>query len=205
VANADGSQPFQLTFLENALAGTPRWSPDGSSIAFDATDGEIRVVSAKGGTAANLTNHPARDTVPSWSRDGRWVYFSSDRSGGREIWRAPCGGGEASRITRGGGEVAYESPDGAWLYYTKPRPDTALWRMRLPGGPESRVVERIDFRAFHPRREGIYHLSGEHPAELRFLDLATGGVRALAKVDHLHNGFSVSADGRRIAFSRVGQ
>jgi hypothetical protein len=36
VANADGSKAFQLTWLGRTLAGTPRWSPQGGEIAFDA-------------------------------------------------------------------------------------------------------------------------------------------------------------------------
>ena len=52
VANSDGSHAVQLTWLEGGvLAGSPRWSPDGRSIAFDATDGIIRVVPSAGGKA----------------------------------------------------------------------------------------------------------------------------------------------------------
>ena len=203
VANADGSRSFQLTFLENALAGTPRWSPDAKRIAFDSTEGEIYVVGSKGGTAVNFTSHPSRDTVPNWSRDSKWVYFSSDRSGSREIWKAPLDGGPAAQVTREGGEVVYESPEGAWIYYTKPQPKAGLWKMRAEGGPETRVLDSVDYRAFHPRPEGIYYLAGVQPTTLRYLDLATGANRPLANLGDVHNGFSVSRDGRRIIYSRV--
>ena len=37
--------------------------------------------------AVRLTNHPADDLVPSWSRDGRSIYFGSTRTGSYQIWK----------------------------------------------------------------------------------------------------------------------
>ena len=36
-----------------------------------------------------MTNDPAIDWSPVWSPDGRYLYFSSDRSGGFSLWRVP--------------------------------------------------------------------------------------------------------------------
>lgn len=36
---------------------------------------------------ARLTDSPALDLAPSWSGDGRSLYFASNRSGAWEIWR----------------------------------------------------------------------------------------------------------------------
>jgi TolB protein len=46
-----------------------------------------------------LTTHRAIDTEGSWSPDGRFVYFTSDRAGGPQIYRVPATGGDAERIT----------------------------------------------------------------------------------------------------------
>ena len=35
------------------------------------------------------------ESVPTWSRDGRWIYFSSTRSGTTGIWKMPSAGGSA--------------------------------------------------------------------------------------------------------------
>ena len=40
-----------------------------------------------GGSPRQLTADPADEHMPTWSRDGRWIYFSSDRGGRLDIWR----------------------------------------------------------------------------------------------------------------------
>jgi Tol biopolymer transport system component len=207
VAGSDGTNAFQLTWLEGCLAGTPRWSPDGRRIAFDATDGEIYLVAAAGGQSTNLTRHPARDVLPSWSRDSRRVYFCSNRGGPYDIWRMPANGGPAVRVTEDGGETAYESPDGSSVYYTKWGRETGLWRKNLEGGPEVKVLGSVVYRAFAVRKDGIYFLSKPEPHAgvlLCFLDLPSGEQRVLARLSEpLYNGFSVSPDGRYVIYSQV--
>ena len=81
----DGRNALQLTSFKGRRGGTPAWSPDGQSIAFDLrTDdgrGDIYVIPARGGAPVRVTTDPADDLVPSWSRDGRSIYFGSTRSG----------------------------------------------------------------------------------------------------------------------------
>ena len=55
-------------------------------------------VSVAGGQPRNLTSHPANDFRPSFSHDGKWIYFTSNRSGERQIWRMPASGGDAAQI-----------------------------------------------------------------------------------------------------------
>src|SRR5258708_10067364 len=74
---------------------------------------------------------PAR--WPSGSRDGRWIYFSSNRARGTwhdgEIWRMPAAGGEAIQVTRQGAHVGSESFDGKYIYFTKEFWETTIWRV----------------------------------------------------------------------------
>ena len=83
ICDRNGANALQLTRF-GGQAGTPRWSPDGRSIAFDAEkEGQcdIYVLEVAGGLPRRLTSEASSDVVPSWSGDGRWVYFGSNRTG----------------------------------------------------------------------------------------------------------------------------
>jgi Tol biopolymer transport system component len=78
--------------------------------------------------------------MPSWSHDGQWIYFSSDRSGSWQIWKQPVAGGDAIQVTRNGGFIAFETADGTALYFTKPE-QTGFWRIPVTGGDETVVLD----------------------------------------------------------------
>jgi TolB protein len=68
-----------------------------------------------------LTNHPAIDTSPSFSPDGRRVVFNSDRGGRQQIYVMNVGRGTPSRISFGKGRYATPvwSPRGDLIAFTK--------------------------------------------------------------------------------------
>jgi Tol biopolymer transport system component len=80
--NSDGSDPAQHTFF-TGQSGTPHWSYDGRFIAFDyrpADHGEIYLVEVSRSPPHILHTVPGADnTVPSWSHDGKWLYFFESR------------------------------------------------------------------------------------------------------------------------------
>jgi TolB protein len=61
-----------------------------------------------------LTNSNAIDTEPSFSPDGKWLLFTSDRGGSPQIYRMSAGGGNAERMTFEGSYnvTPRYSPDG---------------------------------------------------------------------------------------------
>ena len=72
----------------------------------------IYVIRSRGGKPVCLTFDTHNDILPIWSRDGNWIYFSSNRTGRIEVWKVPAGGGNAVQVTRNGGLYGVESPDG---------------------------------------------------------------------------------------------
>jgi Tol biopolymer transport system component len=81
VAQSTGEHLVRLTSLNGPLTGSPRWSPDGRQIAFDsraAGNTDVYVISAEGGNPRRLTTEAFNEALPSWSRDGAWIYFCSD-------------------------------------------------------------------------------------------------------------------------------
>jgi dipeptidyl aminopeptidase/acylaminoacyl peptidase len=80
-ARLDGGQPVQLTHgAENE--NTPRWSPDGRTIAFTAKRGDnefaqIYLLAVDGGEARQLTTHASAVSEITWSPDGTSLYFTA--------------------------------------------------------------------------------------------------------------------------------
>ncbi len=85
------------------INGAPSFSPDGRKlvVTLGGVDGnlDIHVIDITTREATRLTTHRAIDTEGAWSPDGRYIYFTSDRSGGPQIYRVPAAGGTAERIT----------------------------------------------------------------------------------------------------------
>lgn len=71
VVDSDGTDIRQLTFDTHDYNENPVWSPDGTMIAFwsgRSGNHDIYVIKIDGSELINLTNHPAKDENPSWSR-----------------------------------------------------------------------------------------------------------------------------------------
>jgi len=85
------------------INGAPSFSPDGKQLALTlgGIDGnlDIHVLDLATRQTRRLTTHRAIDTESSWSPDGRYVYFTSDRSGGPQVYRVPAAGGTPERVT----------------------------------------------------------------------------------------------------------
>jgi TolB protein len=103
------------------INGAPSFSPDGRElvVTLGGVDGnlDIHVLDINTRQTRRLTTHRAIDTEGSWSPDGRYIYFTSDRSGGPQIYRIAASGGTPERITFEGSYNARPrlSPDGSKL------------------------------------------------------------------------------------------
>jgi len=212
VSQIDGSNVRQLTHGPGLHQGAPSWSPDGRRVAFDSYGDDLHfhiwIVDADGGTARRLTMQAGDQSVPSWSRDGHWIYFSGDEGTGRDIWRVSPSGGNPERLTRGAsGHFACESPDGKQLLFQLKDADSSLMAMALPTGAARQLVACVRNGAFGVGPQGAYFVpcdSSATPA-IHVMDFDTGRDRRLGTLDGLvvrPLGLGVSADGRTILYSR---
>ncbi|MBX3475864.1 MAG: PD40 domain-containing protein [Planctomycetes bacterium] len=118
----------------------PRFSPDGSRIAFSANyDGntDIYVLAVAGGVAERITHHPGADTMIDWTPDGKSIVFSSGAASptGRyaQLFTVPATGGLPAKLPVAWGDNASFSPDGASIAYTPWSQDFRTWK-RYRGG-----------------------------------------------------------------------
>ncbi len=104
-------------------AYTPRFSPDGRFVAYSAwTHGgyrDIRIVEVKTGRFYEIAHDRALDQQPSWSADGRTVYFTSDRTGIANVYAFDIGSRKLSQVTNvlTGAYMPEVTPDGRTLFY----------------------------------------------------------------------------------------
>jgi serine/threonine protein kinase len=82
--------------LTEGDAAQPSWSPDGGRIAYwywsTQGRGDIATIPAAGGAPVRITAEDTRDWNPTWSPDGKYIYFASDRSGSMNLWRIAVDG-----------------------------------------------------------------------------------------------------------------
>jgi len=141
LARADCTNVRQLTFLRSETLGSPHWSPDGSKIAFDHYQDrqpQIFTVETLTGLVRQRTADNQRNITPSWSSDGRWIYYTSRRQGTLQCWKLPETGGEARIVNLYDCFAPVESADGRSLYFIR---QNELWSMELETGKEGPVRE----------------------------------------------------------------
>ena len=147
VHDAQGHNPQQITSDSSEAVDhlEPNWSPDGKNIVFqnlERTKFSIKVVNVANHAIATLTDGRFHDLNPVWSRSGKYIYFSSDRGGGLNVWRirvAPTGeaSGGPQQVTMGSGQDVQlaMSPGGKRLAFSILRQNADVWR--LPVSPET--------------------------------------------------------------------
>lgn len=122
IMNPNGKQAKQLT-NKGGHNSTPAWSPDGQWIAFRTTldgIGAIHLINADGKKQRAVTQVSATD--PTWSADGKEIYFSSDMFNDVRVptlFAIDINGGNVRRLAKApqACEEPVESPDGQWIAY----------------------------------------------------------------------------------------
>jgi len=127
-----------------------------------------------------VTTHPDADFAGSVSPDGRWLAFTSKRSGNLDIWVKPIAGGKAFQITRHKADDLNPawSPDGRKLVFTSFREDAAgdIWLVQVtealgvlsPQGDPEKVTHFLgldDFAKFSPDGKKLAFTSSRSGSE----------------------------------------
>jgi len=209
----DGSGAMQLTSL-GGYSGSPQWSPDGKKVAFDhvAKGGhwEIMVASVEQALPLRVTSRISIGWRPSWSKDGKWIYFGAeDVNKTSQIWKVPSQGGTALQVTKLGGDEARESPDGKLLYYAK-NSSPGIWTMPVGGGEATPLLSQASSGFWAVASYGIYFVgsSSSGAPAVKFFDFTTQRITqfALLPEDTRLNmpvpGFTISPDADTILYDQ---
>jgi Tol biopolymer transport system component len=98
----------------------PGISPDGANIAF-VSGGDIWEVPSRGGEARLLVSHPATESRPIYSGDGKRLAFTSTRTGNGDVYVLTLATGDLTRLTYDDANelVTGWSRDGKYVYFSR--------------------------------------------------------------------------------------
>jgi Tol biopolymer transport system component len=213
VSDSNGKNVVQLTNLKNPSSGTPSWSPDSHKIVFDSRisvqpdqyHADLYIVDIAERVPRKLILDTGEASMPSWSHDGKWIYFiGGGRGGGERIYRVPPEGGHTTAISMARGHFPLESFDGQSVYFEVP-PGFLQVASLKPTGTESRVEgmpQLAGFMNWTIVRGGIYFFPERDPLLLSYYDFATKRVGPVFRVGAgVDVEASVSPDNRYIIYS----
>ncbi len=223
VCDSDGSNTYQVTHEESKnYAYVPRWSPSGDSIVFeydDTKDSWVSVVNTKGGIPLSLIRDDHNNRRPSWSQDGRWIYFGSWRSGEFQLWKIPSEGGQPIQLTRNGGGVSFADDGGRFVYYARPGASEStrdIWSVPVDGGEERLVLEGRVLRGMQWSlwKGHIFYITrgGAEGPSIEMFDLTTrkttrlvslGANARISQALPIWDGLTVSPDGRWVLYTQL--
>lgn len=103
IKETDRNPPQLLTDFKESRISTPRWAPDGKSIAFVFTDrrgsSSLNLMTVENSSVTVVLRNNGNIGSLAWSPDGTEIFYSSDRSGVFNIYSFNPGSGETYQIT----------------------------------------------------------------------------------------------------------
>ncbi|HEV2665042.1 MAG TPA: protein kinase, partial [Blastocatellia bacterium] len=144
----DASRAKQISSGKYDGAQGLSWMPGGKIVFTSRESGltDIWSMEQDGKNQKQLTAHVRFNYYPWATSDGRYIIFTSTRTGAaRSIWRMETDGGNVKQLTAGPGDVQPQSsPDGRWVVFHSLRyGGFSIWKVSIDGGEPVRLTDRV--------------------------------------------------------------
>jgi dipeptidyl aminopeptidase/acylaminoacyl peptidase len=202
LCNRDGSGMRRITWT-GKRNGNPRWSPDGTEVAFVSDRAEpngIFVLPMDGGEAREVTKHPSPISELAWSPDGRTVAFVASFDPANPESKKPENGAAPVRVTS---RLDYKQDNRGYLDNNR----THIFLVDVDSGEKRRLTTSLHDHinpAWSPDGRTIacrvIDLNGM-VSRLTLIDLATGAAKPVTWENGTITAFAWSPDGSRIVFA----
>ncbi len=156
------------------------------------------------GPAVNVTARPGYDNQPSFSPDGKSIYFTSQRGGQTDIYRYDLAAGAAIQVTRTA-ESEYSPtvmPDRKHFSVIRVEADSTqrLWEFGLDGTPVKPVLDSIKPVGYHTwlNADTVFVFVLGEPATLRRAELAHGTAQVMER--NIGRSLAVVPGGRMVSY-----
>ena len=217
--NTENETEF-LTFSSSATSMAV--SPNGKEIAL-VIRGDVFVTSSEYKTTKRITNTPEQERNVSFSKDGRTLYYSSERDGNWGIWKTTLADKEEKYFTyatkfeeelvTSKGETCFQpdvSPDGNWIAFLRDR--TELVIKSTKDGKEKSLLKGVNYsyqdgdQSFEWSPDSKYLLSlyqidgGWNNSDIALIDIETGEITNLTQSGYSDGNFKWALKGHAMVW-----
>ncbi|MDX2064864.1 MAG: S41 family peptidase [Fimbriimonadaceae bacterium] len=219
-ANLDDKTVTEERQVFTSGASEMATSPDGKSVIFTARN-DLWTVPVKKGKGPNkddatrLTTWEGFDTQATWTPDGKAIFFVSDRDGTERLYRMDLATKAVTAITSLDADVSSLTitPDKKSLSFWMTGKLGGLYVVPVDGGEAKRILTRTGNSAFSYRwspdgrwvayaevLDGSGYYYWESARNINILEVATGEIRNVTKLNAQHYVPTWSADGKYLYF-----